>query len=514
MGPETDALAIAAQLGDALRCTILAPAPHAPDAAEVDGVTVLRGGTPVLVGSLGDFVLGLSWPQKDGETHAGPALRDARFDLVLDLCDPPHLSHELPPLGYYAPRGDPAALRNAIETLPEMRGEFEKPKFFGYTADLCAHGRSGIPGCTRCLDVCPTLAITSLGDQVSVDPKLCQGGGACAAVCPTGAISYAFPTLADLLGHVRSLLASYREAGGKDPSVLFFDAQSAADVYGTLADSIAESVLPVEVEEVGSVGMNAWLSCLAYGARAVVTLTGPATPPRIRQALLAQHAFAQPILEGMGYAASMLRVLAAADTDEIAAATEPLPANDAQRPALFAPPDDKRALLRLAVNHLYRQAPSARQVVALPEGAPFGQVTVDQNACTLCMGCVSVCPTAALRDGQGLPQLKFVEWECVQCGLCEKACPEDAITLQPRFLYDDERRGAAQTLHEDQPFLCVVCAKPFATRGVLEVMARKLESHWMFQTHEARRRLKMCDTCRVKDMMRSGAGPDGAPGPH
>jgi hypothetical protein len=38
---------------------------------------------------------------------------------------------------------------------------------------------------------------------------------------------------------------------------------------------------------------------------------------------------------------------------------------------------------------------------------------------------------------------------------------------------------------------------------------KKLEGHWMFQSEAERRRLEMCDTCRVKDMMRA-RGEDGS----
>ncbi len=44
-------------------------------------------------------------------------------------------------------------------------------------------------GCTRCVEVCPFLALTKpvvAGDAVKLDPALCRGCGLCAATCPTG----------------------------------------------------------------------------------------------------------------------------------------------------------------------------------------------------------------------------------------------------------------------------------------------------------------------------------------
>jgi len=65
----------------------------------------------------------------------------------------------------------------------------------------------------RCLDLCPTAAVTPAGDHVAIDPFICAGCGQCAAACPTGAAAYALP-LADVL--MRTLLTTYRETGGED----------------------------------------------------------------------------------------------------------------------------------------------------------------------------------------------------------------------------------------------------------------------------------------------------------
>ena len=106
---------------------------------------------------------------------------------------------------------------------------------------------------------------------------------------------------------------------------------------------------------------------------------------------------------------------------------------------------------------------------------------------------------SALTDGVDLPQLNFLEWNCVQCGLCESACPEDAISLAARYLFDPAARRNSRVLYEEQPFCCIVCNKPFASRGVIDKMLEKLGDHHMFQG-EALNRLKMCEDCRVKDM--------------
>ncbi len=85
-------------------------------------------------------------------------------------------------------------------------------------------------------------------------------------------------------------------------------------------------------------------------------------------------------------------------------------------------------------------------VIPLSSGAPFGEIEVNLDTCTMCMACVGACPEAALADGRDRPQLRFSEANCVQCGLCEQACPEDAIMPVPRLLVGREAKGGNLTL--------------------------------------------------------------------
>ena len=114
--------------------------------------------------------------------------------------------------------------------------------------------------------------------------------------------------------------------------------------------------------------------------------------------------------------------------------------------------------------------------------------------------CVGACPESALLDAKDVPQLKFIERNCVQCGLCEKTCPEDAISLTPRLLLTRQAK-AEVVLNRAEPFECVRCGKPFGTRQMITNMLGRLSGHSMFAGKDALRRLQMCADCRVIDMM-------------
>ncbi len=107
----------------------------------------------------------------------------------------------------------------AVE-IATLTGEFEKPRFFNYKATLCAHSRSKQPGCNQCIDVCSAEAIRSDGDRIFVEPHLCVGCGACTTVCPSGALTYAYPTVPDLGARLKTLLSTYAKAGGRDACIM------------------------------------------------------------------------------------------------------------------------------------------------------------------------------------------------------------------------------------------------------------------------------------------------------
>ncbi|MDO8179220.1 MAG: 4Fe-4S binding protein [Undibacterium sp.] len=434
--------------------------------------------------------------------------RAAEFDLILDLSVQPILRMSQVPQGYFAPGKDIADQFDAVMRMTQMVGEFEKPKFFVYKEKLCAHSRSGKNGCNACIDVCSTQAITAAGDKVLVNPNLCAGCGACTTVCPTGAMSYAYLRAPDQGLRLKTLLATYAKAGGKDAALLFHSKEAGADLLQQLGQITTKAgrglparVIPVDVHHTASIGIDLWLAAIAYGASNIVILMTEEEAPEYRSALQKQIEIAQTILHGLGYAGQHLQLLqieAAAQLESALYAMAP-----AQVPAVaavFNVAQEKRVTLDFSIEHLHKHAPEKPEEIALPKGALYGAVQINKDACTLCMSCVGACPSSALMDNPDAPQLRFVERNCVQCGLCEQTCPENAIQLLPRLLFAESAKQA-QVLNEAKPYHCIKCQKPFATAQMIETMLGKLAGHGAFSGHLDR--IKMCSDCRVIDMMKT-----------
>ena len=490
----------AESLADRLHVTLLAEAAGASSAK----VAAWSGRVESLAGHLGEFTAVLAGV---ATSPGAPALErtEARFDLILDFADEPLFQRRSPPQGYFRAPPSDESLAPVLDEMREAVGEFEKPRYFAYRESICAHQRSEIEGCRACIDICSTEAISANGDKVAVDPHLCMGCGACATVCPSGAMAYQFPRVSDRGDDIKQRLAAHRDAGGREACLLFHDGGKGRELVegAATAGRVPPRYVPMETWHVASVGLDLLLPAIAYGAGQVAIVIPSGEDREYVEALRGQMAIGQAILEGLGYEGSRLALLEAAEPAALASTLEALaPAAAPAVPASFLLSNDKRTAIEFAVEHLQRHAPRPVAEIALPAGAPFGEVRVDRNACTLCMSCVGACPSSALMDGVDQPLLKFVERNCVQCGLCESTCPEDAITLNPRLLLTGAVREA-RVLNETEPFLCVSCSKPFGTRQMVETMLGRLAGHSMFSRPGALRRLQMCSDCRVVDMMAS-----------
>jgi ferredoxin len=53
----------------------------------------------------------------------------------------------------------------------------------------------------------------------------------------------------------------------------------------------------------------------------------------------------------------------------------------------------------------------------------------NENRCTHCGACITICPTNAFELDNISRQVIFVNEKCIACGLCIKACPPRAMEL-------------------------------------------------------------------------------------
>nr|WP_245216610.1 4Fe-4S binding protein [Sagittula salina] len=499
VGAPEVALAAAESLKDHLGVTVLLPeGAEVPDTRDYDIVT---GRMRRATGALGRFDLvidALRTVEPGGRgSYALTAPKDGArsdCDILLDLRGEAPLfpAHEKRDGYLRADPKRPEAVSAAVLAASHMVGTFEKVLHVRTEPLLCAHSRAGQVGCTRCLDLCPTGAITPNGEHVTVDPLICAGCGACSAACPSGAISYDAPPVDLVMRRVQVLATAYRDAGGHAPRLLVHERHGAEMIRLSARHGrgLPSDVIPMEVPKVGVFGHAEMVAALGAGFASVALLPGPGAD---MAAITAQVTMARAIRDAV-------TVIDTPDPDVLSDALYA-----AQAPAPLATPvrpmGTRRQITRQAARALHPEGGA----LALPVGAPYGAVLVDQDACTLCLSCVSLCPSGALGDNPDRPELRFQEDACLQCGICATACPENAITLEPR-LDLSEAALRQRVLKEEEPFACVECGGLFGVKSTVERITQKLSSHAMF-SGEKLRMIQMCDDCRVNAQFHSDDSP-------
>ena len=502
LGKDEAALDIALKLSDELAVTILFEE-ELEDIIPRSEYNICKGVLKKVSGYLGNYSITVNDytelnPYGRGTSTFGPHKKEvtSKCDIIVDLRGANSLfPNEKKKDGYL--RKDPndkVGLERIFQEAISFKGEFEKPVYIDFDETKCAHSRASRKGCSRCLDLCPANAITSIGDYVSVDPYICAGCGNCSSVCPSGAANYNDPPLYFIIDRIKNLSSIFRKYENKIlPRLLFVDDIFGKELISLIArygKGLPSDVIPLSIPNIELLSHAEMLVSLSCGFREVLILKNDG---ELSSSLNLQIEICKNILESSGKKnEDRLRLIETSDPDIFEGKLYEYISKDLiTDPILLV--GNKREITRTAAKAIVGK----NEVIKLPDTSPYGEILVDTNKCTLCLACISLCPTNALEDNADKPELNFTENACIQCGICENTCPEKAIKLNPQINLNNDALSQ-KTLHSEEPFECIACKRPFGVKSTINRIVSKLENnHWMYQDSKKLDLVKMCDDCRV-----------------
>ena len=130
-------------------------------------------------------------------------------------------------------------------------------------------------GCSACVPICPTNAITMQEGKAKIAPFQCTGCGACIPVCPQEAIDFKNATTKQVIANIRGVLAE--KPPGEIRIVAFVDKNvgyTGMDFLGLDRTNYPENVRIVSVPSTAILGLKHFLHAFAYGADGVLVIEG------------------------------------------------------------------------------------------------------------------------------------------------------------------------------------------------------------------------------------------------
>ena len=336
--------------------------------------------------------------------------------------------------------------------------------------------------CAKCVEVCPTVAILKNDEkrELVFSHIDCIGCGECVSVCPSGALKFA-PLPQSVFYEISKL---YK---GKIPLLI-----AEGEISSALKIELPCGVLPFgifgskQIDEVNllSAMQESGSSVIVYGADA-----GEGTRE------------AAELINGISRAIyGKDAVFLARNLAELQEALELVQSAQPWGLSINEQGLSKKEIFSKRVSAMVGEGSFG--TVKSGERLRFGEVSINESSCTLCLSCVGACNTGALYADNSDNSIKFNASLCTTCNYCVLSCAEKdtmalntgGVRLAPEFF-------TYRMLAKDELFKCIECGKEFATTKAVMKIADMMGAHFSSEP-EKMKTLFCCGDCKAKIMIK------------
>ncbi len=362
---------------------------------------------------------------------------------------------------------------NKIKEFFSNIGEYHVAELIQHNPSICQYHSGFDSGCKRCLEACPTDAIRKNEEGLYIDHFRCEDCGRCVSVCPTGAMQYVPIDDGFFIEYIKAVKpAGYTLVIASEDDLRSFHFKSIGKRF--------EGVIFLEHPNPDALNSMQLLALYASGVKGVY-IKG-----KNRDALNREQEFVNRIIKDLSGVESFLKVF---DLDMDGFRQVNNPVSEPVSLKFTGRRDTFFALLASLMNQ--SGIPAVRVEDYLQR---FSDIQCNSEHCSLCLACVNVCSTGAMKANQEDFSLRFSPSACINCGLCIELCPEKVLKAEVIEQIDDGFFNE-RLLAQDEPMYCKRCGRLFGNRKVYDEVKRRLMEAGLFQ--ERGKFLHLCENCRV-----------------
>ena len=370
-----------------------------------------------------------------------------------------------------------------IETLKQNINAYSYKKFTTYDKEICQYDGRREVICSKCEEVCPTVAITKddKTKKLTFSQIDCHGCGGCISVCPSGALEYA-PTNRESIFEMSKF---YKQT---HPLIVPEKMK-----ISELEVSIKENVLPFAIEGEKFLDESSFLTILQMSGSQVIFYSDFLSKGS-KDAIRIVNDIYQKKYEKDA-------ILVAMNEEELKDALAEVSFIENSYFNFNQDSLKKREIFSHRLQKLVGE--DNLGVVKTGEHVHYGKVIVNESTCTLCLVCVGSCNVGALVADAKDNTLRLNPSLCTSCGYCEVSCPEkDCLTIERDIIELEPSWFKENVLAQDTLFACVECGKEFATTKAITKIAAMMGPLFSFDPVKERS-LYCCADCKPKIMMQS-----------
>ena len=376
-----------------------------------------------------------------------------------------------------------STIDEVIQTLKNNINSYSYKKFTTYDSSICQYHERREEICSKCEEVCPTVAITKddKTKTLTFSQIDCHGCGGCISVCPSGAVDYA-PSNKEALFEMSKFY--------KNTHPLVIPAKMNLE---NLEVSLKENILPFAIEGEKFLDETAFLTLLQMSGSQVIFFSDFLSKGT-NDAIRIVNDIYQRKYQKDG-------ILVAMNKEELEKTLEKVSFVENTYFNFNQEPLKKREIFSHRLQKIVGNDNLGE--VSTGEHIHYGKVQVNQDTCTLCLVCVGACNVGALIADAKDNTLRLNPSICTSCGYCEISCPEkDCLTIKRDVIELEPNWFKENILAQDKLFACVECGKEFATAKSIEKIASIMAP--IFSGDPVKERsLYCCADCKPKIMMQS-----------